>query len=56
LHDKNNALIRSPLPLKESIMQDTGLTETDRVSFLDKTYNELFSIKPYPWEPELIQE
>jgi 5-methylcytosine-specific restriction endonuclease McrA len=56
LHDKNNALIRSPLPLKESIMQDTGLTETDRVSFLDRTYNKLFSIKPYPWEPKLMQE
>jgi hypothetical protein len=37
-------------------MQDTGLTETDRVSFLHRTYNKLFSIKPYPWEPELMQE
>ena len=56
LHDKNNALIKSPLPLKESIMQDTGITERDRASFLDKVYNELFSIKPYSWKPELVEE
>ena len=54
LHDKNNALIRSPLPLKESIMQDTGSTEKDRVTFLNKIYKELFTIKPFSWEPDSI--
>ena len=56
LHNKNNALIRSPLPLKESIMKDTGSNEKERSTFLNKIYDELHSLKPFQWTPELIEK
>ena len=55
LNHKNNALIRSPLPLKETILQDTGSTNSERTSFLNRIYNELYSEKPFSWTPDMLR-
>lgn len=55
LADRNNWLIYSHHPLKETIINQTGNTPVKRNAFLNTVYNE--SIKIFPdckWQPETI--
>jgi hypothetical protein len=52
LHKRNEYFIGSHLPLRETLIQQTGLIESDRRAFLQKHYNETKRKLIYVWEPE----
>ena len=55
LTDRNNWLIYSHHPLRETIINQTGSASEKRNAFLNTVYNE--SIKIFPgskWQPETI--
>ena len=55
LTDRNNWLINSHHPLRETIINQTGSTMQKRNAFLNSVFNE--SIKIFPgskWQPETI--
>lgn len=52
LHTRNEFLIGSHHPLRETLMNQTGVTEEKRVGFLSKIYNEVQLNPETAWEPE----
>ena len=46
LHDRNNYYIESHHPLRETIINQTGKTEKERISFLQSFYDEASDIIP----------
>jgi hypothetical protein len=54
LHLRNEFLIGSHHPLRETLMNQTGNTTEKRVGFLSKIYQEVQLNPQTAWEPELI--
>ena len=53
LKARNDFLIGSHHPLRETLIAQTGKSETARNSFLQKTYDEATSVLIHTWEPVL---
>jgi hypothetical protein len=51
LHDRNEFLILSHHPLRETIMSQTGPTREERVSFLNRWHTEAAKTLVHMWEP-----
>jgi len=52
LHKRNEYLITSHHPLRETLMQQTGKDEQSRRQFLQNMYNHAKAILIHTWEPE----
>jgi hypothetical protein len=52
LHTRNEFLIGSHHPLRETLINQTGETLEKRVSFLSKIYSEVQLNPELAWEPE----
>jgi hypothetical protein len=52
LHKRNEYFISSHLPLKETLIQQTGKVGPKRKQFLQETYNIARAILIHTWEPE----
>ena len=55
LNKRNEYYISSHLPLRETIMLQTGKTIEQRRSFLQKCYNEAKKILIHTWKPKAIK-
>ena len=53
LSRRNEFLITSHHPLRETLMQQTGLMREDRIAFLNDFYNMARCALLQTWEPEL---
>jgi hypothetical protein len=51
LHRRNTYLIDSHHPLRETLILQTGASESDRRSFLQKRFDEALARLVHPWEP-----
>jgi 5-methylcytosine-specific restriction endonuclease McrA len=51
LHARNEFLIRSHHPLRETLMQQTGVTEPERRGFLNDLYTRAWAVLIHRWEP-----
>lgn len=51
LRDRNDYLINSHLPLRETLIRQTGNTSRDRQDFLNTAWNNAFQILFHLWEP-----
>lgn len=49
---RNNHLIGSHHPLRDTLLQQTGRTEATRHSFFQSTYNEARSVLIHTWSPQ----
>lgn len=56
LHTRNNFYIQSHHPLRETLMQQTGVSEKERIAFLQQRYQEAKEILVKNWEPEFEHE
>ena len=56
LKTRNDYLISSHHPLRETLMSQTGVSEAGRNSFLQNTYNDALSVLIHTWEPLLKSE
>ena len=54
LEKRNEDLIESKHPLRETLMMQTGATKQERLNFLDRTYTEATTEIPTVWRPERI--
>jgi hypothetical protein len=54
LHTRNEFLIGSHHPLRETLMNQTGISLEKRVDFLSKIYNAVQLNPSTAWEPSLI--
>ena len=52
LHSRNNYLIESVKPLRETIYNQIGRSESERISFLQSFYDEAIMILPIKWVPK----
>ncbi|MGR5301633.1 hypothetical protein [Vibrio alfacsensis] len=52
LHKRNEYFINSHLPLRETLIQQTGRSEPERRSFLQQQYNIAKSTLIHEWQPE----
>lgn len=52
LHKRNEYFINSHLPLRETLMQQTGRTEPERRSFLQQQYKTVKNMLIHEWQPE----
>lgn len=52
LHKRNEYLINSHHPLRETLISQTGTTEAERRSFLSICYERANSVLGSPWEPK----
>lgn len=52
LHARNNDLIESYHPLRETLMQQTGMTERKRRGFLNEVYDRAKRILIHTWDPK----
>lgn len=50
LHKRNNFLIDSHHPLRETLIKQTGITEQNRIAFLNEIYKKAVSILIHKWE------
>lgn len=53
LHKRNEYLIGSHLPLRETLMQQTGVTEASRKDFIQKQYLIAKDLLIHEWEPQI---
>jgi hypothetical protein len=51
LHARNEFLISSHHPLRETLMRQTGATEPERRGFLNELYNRAWAVLILRWEP-----
>lgn len=51
LHRRNEFLITSPHPLRETLMLQAGLAERDRIGFLQANYRAAVSHRVARWQP-----
>jgi hypothetical protein len=51
LHRRNEFLVASHHPLRETLMMQTGLSEQDRVAFLQQNYNLAITSRIASWDP-----
>lgn len=56
LHKRNNFLIHSNHPLKETLLNQTGATVGDRTHFLQTAYNGAKELLIHTWKPEYEYE
>jgi len=56
LHTRNNFLINSHHPLRETLIRQTGATETERHRFLQQQYNFAKSTLIHEWSPSFENE
>ena len=56
LHTRNEFLISSHHPLRETLRMQTGPTEADRKSFLQSAYNSAIDVLIHTWQPPLRGE
>ena len=56
LHRRNEFLIGSHHPLRETIMNQTGNTEEQRVSFLNQMDKRAISLLLHRWETKEVKE
>lgn len=56
LHRRNEYFINSHLPLRETLIQQTGKTEQARNHFLQSQYNTAKALLIHEWEPQQVQE
>ena len=54
LHKRNEFLISSHHPLRETIMNQTGLTETDRVAYLQNVDKRAINKLIHRWETPAV--
>lgn len=52
LHKRNEYFINSHLPLRETLIQQTGINESQRKGFLQRSYNIAKMQLIHEWEPE----
>jgi len=55
LHQRNNFLIESHHPLRETLMEQTGATEPERRRFLQEVYKRSQDL-PKNWKPQFEHE
>ena len=55
LFKRNNFFIESNLPIRESIMKQTGSTSSERKSFLENFDQNALSIQPHRWRPMILR-
>ncbi|HCG7752842.1 HNH endonuclease domain-containing protein [Vibrio campbellii] len=55
LHKRNEYFINSHLPLRETMIQQTGKNEQQRSSFLQSQYNSAKQLLIHDWEPKEIR-
>lgn len=53
LHKRNEYFINSHLPLRETLIQQTGRTEQERKNFLQQQYTSAKCILIHEWQPEV---
>jgi len=51
LHERNEYLIGSKHPLRETLVRQTGRNEPTRKNYLNNTWNEAKTILIHEWEP-----
>lgn len=51
LHARNEYLIGSHHPLRETLMMQTGATKSERQKFLNKAWNDALSLLVHTWKP-----
>lgn len=56
LHKRNEYLISSHHPLRETLMAQTGQTTAHRQAFLQQRHNEATTLLIHQWEPQELQE
>ena len=56
LYNRNNFYIESHHPLRETIIRQTGSSETDRKNFLNKYYNDALEKIPVIYNPTIVEE
>lgn len=56
LHKRNEYFINSHLPLRETLIRQTGKTELARQHFLQSQYNTAKLLLIHEWEPQQVQE
>jgi hypothetical protein len=56
LHRRNEFLISSHHPLRETLMGQTGTDEAERRRFLNHFHRRALAARLQQWEPELVQE
>lgn len=49
---RNDSFLESTHPLRETIISQTGLTNEDRISFLQRFYNDAYEKIPSKWKPK----
>jgi hypothetical protein len=54
LHRRNNYLIDSHHPLRETLMLQTGVSDLERHDFLQQRFDEAVGILIHTWEPEAL--
>ena len=54
LHDRNEYFINSHLPLRETLIQQTGSTEQQRREFLNKVWQTAKDTLIHQWEPQAV--
>jgi hypothetical protein len=52
LHKRNEYFINSHLPLRETLINQTGKTEPLRKAYLQKQYDSARDVLIHQWEPE----
>jgi HNH endonuclease len=52
LHDRNEFLIESHRPLRETLISQTGATEAERRSYLQQAWTYAHSVLIHTWHPE----
>jgi len=56
LNIRNNFYIESHHPLRETIINQTGRTEAERVSYLQNFYNNALEVIPIKWKPKEVNK
>jgi len=56
LHTRNEFLIRSHHPLRETLVRQTGATENDRTDFLNAFHTHASTALLHEWEPRETSE
>jgi len=56
LHTRNEFLISSHHPLRETLMGQTGADEGERWRFLNDVHRRALAARLQQWEPELVRE
>ena len=56
LNTRNNFYIESHHPLRETIINQTGRTDIERINYLQNFYNNALEVIPIKWKPKEVYE